>query len=360
MLATIVGHLRRLRIVLERLHARDIGTLRAIVVVLPAAAFHRLYAKLAYWANRRFLDGSNRRRLRAFVAARLGQRPGHYFLIVMPRTLHFLLPCLKLLPKELSVTLVANGAQPWELSLLESRYPDRPIVRLATLPGSSIAHGDMIDMMLEASDEPFGILDHDIYVFDPSIFARLQPRERECMVGAMGDLSRRTGLAYPLTHLLVFNTPVLRELMSRFGVSARMYRKLPTQVKSKLANLRLSDGAPLKDYHGFFDTGHVLLGLGYAEGFAPRIERTARDSDIVHVGGTSIGTHHTKDLAALYIHAVFLELCGDPEIRRRYAYLIAPFESARQIRERIQATPEIETMLASTDELVSRLALIEV
>lgn len=355
MLPELRDNLRRLQTLLERLRARGIGAVGAWTRVLPAAVLQRLYAKAAYAANRRLLEGTNRRRFRAFVDAELERSAGRYFVIVMPRTLHYLLPCLQLLPRELPVALIANGAQPWELAILESRCPDRPLVRLAMLPGSSVAHGDMIDMMLDGVDEPFGILDHDLYVFDSSIFARLRPRERECMVGAMGDVSRRTGLAYPLTHLLVFNTPVVRDLMRRYGVSASMYRTLPARAKPKLSGLGLRDGAPLKDHHRFFDTLHVLLGLAYAEGLAPRIETVADPRDVIHIGGTSIGTHHTKDLSALYMHARFMEFCGDPEIQRGYAHLIAPFTASGEIRERLPATAAVASMLDTADELLNGL-----
>ena len=32
--------------------------------------------------------------------------------------------------------------------------------------------------------------------------------------------------------------------------------------------------------------------------------------DVVYVGGTSIGTYHTKGLSALFLHVLFMELTG--------------------------------------------------
>ena len=62
--------------------------------------------------------------------------------IAMPHTLHFLLPCLALLQGHAPLVLLANGAKRWERSLLRQRFPEVPMFRLRTMPGSSLSHGD--------------------------------------------------------------------------------------------------------------------------------------------------------------------------------------------------------------------------
>ena len=59
------------------------------------------------------------------------------------------------------------------------------------------------------------------------------------MVGVFEQASRRTGLRYPLTHLLYFNTQALRPLMQRWHIDARQYRRAPQQVAAPLAMLGL-------------------------------------------------------------------------------------------------------------------------
>jgi len=145
----------------------------------------------------------------------------------------------------------------------------------------------------------FGIIDHDAYVFDPSLLERLRTTRDECMVGVFPQTSQRTGLTYALTHLLHFNTEALRTLMQKWRIDARQYRSAPPQVVALLARLGLGPRSYRKDYHTFFDTLHVLLAVGLAEGLKLRIEPQKENAPVMHVGGTSIGTHHTKNLFAL-------------------------------------------------------------
>lgn len=280
-----------------------------------------------------------------------------FFVIVMPRTLHFLLPCLELLPSGLDVGLLVNGAAAWEQHVLARRFPSLPQLRLATLPGSSLAHGDVLNLMLENSTRDFGILDHDTYVFDAGLFEQLHFQEDECMLGLFRGTSHRTGLHYPHTYFLYFNTTLLRGLMQRHGVDANLYRRAPTRVRSTLQRFHLSDRSYLKDHHDFFDTLHLMLALAYAEGLEVRMLEPAHAQDTFHVGGTSQGTHHTKDLTELYIQATFLELTHDPEIQRRYAPLIAPFFSSAEIRVQLPPTAEARRIQSAVDGFVQQMLI---
>jgi hypothetical protein len=59
-----------------------------------------------------------------------------------------------------------------------------------------------------------------------------------------------------------------------------------------------------------------------------RVPHSDAELPFVHIGGTSIGSHHTKNLFALYVHLCFLELLGDDRVRRRYAFLTRPLATA--------------------------------
>jgi hypothetical protein len=276
--------------------------------------------------------------------------------IVMPGTLHFLLPCLALLPHGLRVVLLGNGAAAWERRLVSQRFPAFRYCALSTLPATSLTHGDVITLLLEASTTNFGLLDHDCYVFDERIFASLAPGPKDCLTAIYGGISAKTGFAYPETYLMFLHAAVLRDTMARYHVDARIYREAPQPLRPELRRVGLSDGVFIKDYGTFFDTLHLLLALATADGYACRfLQRFGRDA-IAHVGGTSWKTAETKELIDCYVDWCFLDLDDSAEMRRRYRHRTRPFRSAAEVRAAIPMTPEAFARVAWIDALVARLA----
>lgn len=348
-LASLRANARSARQLWRRLRARHGSAATAGRMLLAAAAL-RAYRRLAYAVN----DGILMRRASAprfarFQADGAGRLGGHFYVIVMPRTLHFLLPCLALVAHEMRIVLLLNGASDWEAGLLRQRFPQLPQFRVATLPASSVNHGAMIDMMLRHNECDFGILDHDFYLFDRSVLQQLHFSDAEFLLCLLVESSRRW--TYPLTHFLYFRAAAWRRLMRQYGVGAGILRKLPALARGQLRGAGLRDGETLKPYHDFYDTLHVLLALAYSEGME-LCQLEAAEGGMFHLGGTSIGDHLTKGLVELYIHLCFLELAGEPELARRYAPLAAPFRSAGELRARLPDTPEVRRRLAVLDRLL--------
>ncbi len=355
--ARIAANARNLAELAARLRRRGFGRVAVLCLHMPAAIVLRAWRTLASRVNDQVLQPAiTCRRFAAFVAGHpaCGDLP-RYYVIVMPDTLHFLLPCLALVACELDIVLLLNGARDWEAEVLRRRWPQLPQFRMATLPASSVSHGHAINMLLRCADDRFGLLDHDLYVFDRSLLARLDPAADELMVGVVGDTSADGRWSYPLTHLLMLNAVLLRDLIDRYRVGAESCRRPPLRVRRKLAEIGLREQEFLKDYHDFFDTLHVLLALGFAEGKrAARIE-TASEEGIWHVGGTSIDTHHSKDLEQIYVGLRFVERIADPAIARRYARLFAPFASAAQVRATLPMTPRTFQRVSIVDHVVRKL-----
>lgn len=347
------ANLRRLRAALMPMRQRGRSLAAALLWQLPAAAALRAWRRVAQAANARWLNGPlNAARFAAFQQRLPPSDRARAYVIVMPHTLHFLLPCLALLHGHAPLVLVANGAKAWELALLRQRLPQVPMFALRTLPGASLPHGDVVSLLLEHHRGDFLIVDHDAYVFDATLLARLRPTGRECLVSAFAQASQTTGQPYPLTHLLGFNAGALRTLMHGHGVDARLYRRAPARLDDLLASVGLGPGRYFKDYQQFHDTLHVLLGVALAQGWHWRIESTDGPPPVMHVGGTSIGSHHTKPLFALYIHLRFIELLDDPLIRQRYAFLTQPLRGAAEALQRRpphdpawQTLPVVEALL---------------
>ena len=165
-------------------------------------------------------------------------------------------------------------------------------------------------------------------------------------------MSASADITFPLTYFLFFNAEALQALMRRYAVDARIYREIPATAKDAMARVGLGPGTFWKHYHTFYDTLHVLLAVALAEGLKYRFLSSEEKLPAMHVGGTSIGTHHAKSLYALYLHLRFLELLDDPVLNRRYAFLTAPLRSSADALARgdssateWQGLPVVETLI---------------
>ena len=143
--------------------------------------------------------------------------------------------------------------------------------------------------------------------------------------------------------------------MQRYQVDARPYRKAPTRLQAKLDHIGLTKGVYLKDYHNYFDTLHLLLSLAFYEGQRVSFIPLRDPSGVFHVGGTSVGSHRTTDLAQLYIRQRFLEFVDSDELTQHYSYLYDGFHSSADLRRRLPRSPEVAAMLPVLNELMQRL-----
>lgn len=192
-------------------------------------------------------------------------------------------------------------------------------------------------------------------MFDRSVFDRLSFASGVCLSGLFKGVGRTTGLVYPLTHFLFLNTPVLRGIMRRYGVSARACRAIPQRAVNAVAKIGLAPGRHIKEYHNFYDTLHLLLALAYADNFRVDFIPLATDEGVMHIGNTSVGSLRTKDLPDLYAQWCLLEFVAHPVLKRRYGRRLAPFRSAAEIRRRLAPGREADRMIRLLDRLLARL-----
>ena len=350
------AYLRRLSNAMRPMRQRGLSLVAVLLVHVPVAALIRAWRVLAQPLNGGLIQRLfNQPRFVKFQDSLADSALPRFYVIVMPFTLHFLLPCLALLQGRAQIVLLINGARRWERRVLSERFPTLPIFDLWTLPFASVAHGHVINLLLENHRGNFGIVDHDCYVFDDAVFKQLAPASDECLLSLFGEESRSVAIRFPLTYFLFFNAEMLRQLMQRYRVDARLYRETPAGARDALASIGLGPTTFWKHYHNFRDTLHVLLAVAVAERLKFRFLSADDEMPAMHVGGTSIGTHHAKNLCALYIHLRFLELLDDPLLNRRYAFLTAPLRSsAEALAHHDPRNPEWQ-MLPVVEHLVQRL-----
>jgi hypothetical protein len=346
---------RRVSGAIDRMRVRGHPLAASLLLHLPRVMLLRLYRKLARGINRAlpFRRLNERALCRLHAGNPRHADGGHFYVIVMPGTLHFLLPCLALLPTDLRVSLLSNNARDFELRQLAASFPRFPICRLASMPGTSLSHGDVITLLLNTNSANFGLLDHDCFVFDRTLFDDLAPGPRQCLTAIFGGTGKKARVTYPETYFLFLNTPVLRDIMARYHVDARIYRAAPEGVRAILERIGLSHG--VKDHLGFFDALHLMLCLAMAEGFEYRFLQHVDRHAIAHVGGTSWRTRETEALIDCYIDWRFLELVRDEPLRHRYARRLRPFTSAAEVRAAIPMTPDAFARLTMVDRVVDRL-----
>jgi len=322
----------------------------------PKLALLRLYAKLSRKINGKLINPTiNRNLIRKFHKLHQKELGQHFYLIVMPGVLHFLVPCLKLIPKKVPLFLLFNGTKEWEIKYLNEKFPDIPGLRLKTLPASCLAHGDVITLLLESNTKNFGILDHDLYLFDEEIFTNLEFKQNECLLAIYAEQSEKTGFIYPHTCFLFFNVSLISSLMSRYKIDANLYKKAPSRLKDSLSSIGLTNGVYLKDYHNFFDTLNLVLAMAFTEKLQVRYLDLKTPSKTIHVGGTSMGQHITKDLSNIYIHLYFLEYINDPILIKHYSYWYKRFKNSAEIVPLMAKTPYIVHLLSLFDTLMLQL-----
>ncbi len=345
-----------MRLLLARSAVLGIGPARALLWELPKLAAWRAYqravAELYRLAGaRRIADGRARDLLRAVPAC---GRPRVY-VIVVPDVLHLLWPALRLIEPHVGLVLVLNGVSGIETATLSRAFPAVPRLRVPTLPWAPWPHGHLLSLLLRTSPRDFGIIDHDFFVLDPVLLESLRPRDNEYAVAATAWHNEGSGLAFPGTHLLYLRVAVLRKIMDRYGVDARLYRRIPARVRAELASLGLDRRNPPKDYQSFFDSFTMLSAMAIRDGYVMRILRGGPGA-WVHIGGTSLGRPISKDVMHHYITSRFLAALDQPAIIGAYRRRgLARPEQCAILRRRL-STAEADAVDRLIDRILSAAA----
>jgi hypothetical protein len=312
-IAALPGILRRF--VARR---RDEGEsyVRIVMVALPLRFLLRIHLIVTRHVNARVLMPCvTVPRFKRFHRDSAGGHDTHFYMIVMPRTLHFLSVSLKLIPKRVRVTLLLNGAAAWEEAYLRREFADHSIIRLCTCPKSSLEHGAVLDLLIDHSLTDFGILDHDLFVLDASLFDSLQPADTTFAIGAFKLCNSRADLEFPTTHFLFLHVPVVRAIKRKYRLSANAYHKIPRRLQPFLADMRLGSDNCLKEYLDYFDAMNMLFALAFHDGHGFQF-LDLRTDDVYHVGATSGGSANNR--FSNYAGLRFLELADNSELTARY------------------------------------------
>lgn len=319
---------------------------------LPRILAQKAYRQVAAIANERFVDKAyNHQRFKEFQTAHQHKLGDHFYIIVMPNILHLLIPCLKLIPPKVNVFFILNGTAGWEENYLRKNFKGYPIFKLSAFPYSSLSHGSVLNLLLRNNDANFGIIDHDLFIFNPQIFDELNFSKDECVIGVFKLGNKKAQLTFPTTHFMFFNVKPIHQIMTTYEIDARQYRKPPRHLEDKLASINIGNQNYLKEYLTYFDTFNLILAMAFYEKLSARIPELSPD-DLFHVGATS---HGTNSIYSTYINIKFLELSESPSFRRKYSHLFANFKDSKAVIEHIPGDLPALTFISQINQIASRL-----
>jgi hypothetical protein len=258
--------------------------------VTPLDRLRRTWRAALRPAARALIRGRDARRLRDFLAARWDGAGLPVFVVVVPRTLGWLEPCLRLVPADVPLFLVANGVPRRELRRLAERFADRPVFALSVPPGTFVRHGTVLDVLMAAAPGDFAVLDHDCYVFDRRLFAAPRWADDEFLAAidrpGFYSVNEATGLRFPRTHFLVLRRDRWLELARRHGVGCEKATRTPQALAARLDALGLGDHNFPPAHMPFYDTLQLAVAVAFSEGWRVRL-LPADPEAIAHIGGTA-------------------------------------------------------------------------
>lgn len=317
----------------------------------PRAGLRGNWRKLADRANAYLLNPwRNVRRLRDFQATRVGAEEGHYYVIAVPGTLHYLLPCLGLIRHHVRVVVIDNGLTAWERAYLARRLPRVARFRLALLPGSLLSHGRVLNLLFAANQGNFGILDHDTYILRPALLQGHRPTPDEPVIALWSHWNEPARVRVPRTFFMYFHTPVIKSVMARYRVGMQVYQRVPRRLRPKLHAFGFTPDNPPKAYLGAYDATDLTLALCFTEGLRPRYPPFGRDT-AVHLGGTS----HAQDPALEYTALRLLEFNDDQALTARYRPMLSSATTSAEALSRVprERAAKLE---GAVDGLLARIA----
>ena len=283
----------------------------------------------------------------------------HFYIIVMPNTLHFLNACLRLIPTHVSVFVILNGVRKWELNYLRKSKPELPVFVLRLLPFSYLPHGTVLSMLFEGNRKNFGIIDSDLFLLDDRLFEQLSFQKREFVLGAFEIVNKRLNLRFPSTHFMFFNVPIVKRIITEYGIDASETRKIPHHLREKLSKLGLGHVNFLKDYLKYYDTFNLITAVALSDNLSSRI-LNYKAGGVIHIGKTSHYHSGRVGLDLRYLFVVYLSLClletpFNLRLRSRYDGLFPPFTRPEEVLVRFPESSEARKLIQNANMLMERL-----
>ncbi len=277
----------RLEEMIEKKRAKGWGSFFIFFLYVPARFFEKIFSNSVALVNKHFYNHHiNAKRLNLFHKKFKQKMDKHFYIIGMPGKIHFLEPCIELIHNRINLFVILNGVKKNEKKIITDKYPDIPLFELKRFFGSSIPHGDVINLLLQANESNFGLIDHDLYIFNKEIFNQLDFESDEYIAGPFELYNRKADISFPATFFLFINTKIVKKIMNKYKIGAQIYSKIPSRLLPILKKMNLGYDNFLKDYLNYFDPFNMIFAMAEYEGFKAKILKINKN-DIVHLGGNT-------------------------------------------------------------------------
>lgn len=264
-----------------------------------------------------------------------------FFVICIPGSLHLVDVFLRYFPKNENLILILNGLTKEENLWAKQNFSDRSYVILPKL----VHHGVVLDLLLRALKQPFGILDYDLFIKDHTYFDQLKNVQPDTLGNSLFITRNQTlGFQLPQTFAMFFNTPLVRQLIHKYHVSCEAinYSKLSRKIRLQLSKIGIDATHLPEETKKNFDSTRVLTALGLSEGYGfmcndPDLKNSIIEKGIFHVNGVSdpYNISNRWRMRGSYFWQTGLNRCTDNDLKTLYEDRYPDLPSIETLRSKL-------------------------
>jgi len=248
-----------------------------------------------------------------------------FFIIVMPGGMHLAYLAMRFIPSYVDKVVILNGTAPWESSWARRMMGADHYVDIHF----SLQHSEVLDLLFDTISYNFGIIDYDCYVFREQLFSELVNISDDCAINAV-FFRNNSVLKWdvPETFLLFFNTELINQIRSVYGIgaAASKWDDLSDKIRCALESIGLNSECLPEVHKPYFDTLRLLMMLSKVERksyhFVDHLPASPTPSETAyHVGGVSDPTNVKGiwNYRGSYFWYRVLEQIDDEELNRAYS-----------------------------------------
>ena len=245
-------------------------------------------------------------------------------IIGMSGCLHLVSLCLRFIPDRQKLIFVSNGLSDWENAWAKKNLRLDGYLKFK----KRYYHADVLDFLFSFFSDPFGIIDYDCFVFDPSFFEKFHELSSNSLLNsAFVHHNPLLSRNFPETFLLFFNTEIIKSIQKEFNVDSKPvnYSNLSNKVRASVGSIGITDNCYPEEYKNYFDTLRLWVCLGMAKGyecnFVSNYTNVSIPGDaIYHVGSGSSNSDFKTPWRArgTFFWRRALEECGFPDLQKEY------------------------------------------
>lgn len=220
---------------------------------------------------------------------------------------------MQYVPSNINIVFIFNGLENWEKAWVQKHYSGLRSVVLK----SRLLHGQVIDLLIDHFQKPFGLIDSDCFVFNSRLYEEMQEISNDTLVNALFLFrNEEINLETPQTYFLYFNPKPIVKIKSNYRVNSNPYKyeKLSRNIKKQISKIGIDATHYPESFKNLFDTLRLILCLGLSEGYKINYLRDYHgfpepNEEVYHVGAVYCNDNVRR--LSLFRGSFFWRLCLD-------------------------------------------------